>query len=233
MKNKLFLGTLASLAATTLQGNTVKRDFTKDLEAQKNTPKCVCQPEAEKKPVNSSTTTVKKSDRLEDNVVDVTDVSFELHKNSRATMERQLEKYSENANFSFPVKMAQVNYHQKGDTHSTFNATVYVTPKMAKKLVNDKSISKVVVSGTQKKHKSKPVFIVKDIKPVFIANLEPESEYLITKKKEVKKSNPFVAEKKNKQGDAVSQPKSTKGVMKDADEIDIDSVIEKAAKKYS
>lgn len=219
MKNKLFLGAIVGIASTSL--GATKKEIT--IEGKKHN--CTCTLVEEKtKPKKNIT---KKSDRLEDNVISVNDVSFELHKNSRYTLKKMLKKYGEKANFSFPVKMAQVDYHYKGDTKSSFDAIVYVTPQMAKKILNDASVNKVIVNGWQKKHKDRATFIVKDIKPTFVANLEPEDDWLLSEKHDKPKNVASKSKKKN-----VSKPKAT-GVMKNKDEIDIEKIIKKTISKWS
>lgn len=227
MKNKLFLGAIGMVAsATTLQGATKKDNLEKV-----NNQHCACK-------IVHHNTKKAKSDKLEDNLIQVSDVSFELHKNSRASIKKMLDKYGENAKFSFPVKMAQVYYHYKGDTKSTFDAIVYLTPKMAKKILNDKSVNKVILSGVQKKHKNKSTFVVKDIKPVFMDNLEPgEEEWLITERHNKATKETLISwkrkdHKKVEYKSTTSKPKS-QGVMKNKDEIDIENVFKKAAKKWS
>lgn len=227
MKNKLFLGAIGMVAsATTLQG-VAKKDNLEKVNAQH----CAC------KTVHHNVKKVK-SDKLEDNLIQVSDVSFELHKNSRASIKKMLDKYGENAKFSFPIKMSQVDYHYKGDTKSTFDAIVYITPKMAKKILSDKEVNKVILNGVQKKHKNKSTFVVKDIKPVFMANLEPgEEEWLITERKNKAPKETLISwkrkdTKKVNYKSTTPKPKS-QGVMKNKDEIDIENVFKKAAKKWS
>lgn len=230
MKHKLFLGAIGMVAsATTLQGATKKDNLEKV-----NNQHCACKTVHQTKKVKSD-----KSDKLEDNLIQVSDVSFELHKNSRASIKKMLDKYGENAKFSFPVKMVQVDYHYKGDTKSTFDAIVYLTPKMAKKILNDKSVNKVILNGVQKKHKNKSTFVVKDIKPVFMANLEPgEEEWLVTERRNKAPKETLISwkrkdHKKVEYKSTTSKPKAKQGVMKNKDEIDIENVFKKAAKKWS
>ena len=220
MKNKLFLGAIVGIASTSL--GATKKEIT--IEGKKHN--CTCTLVEEK--VKPKKIVPKKSDRLEDNVISVNDVSFELHKNSRHTLKKMLKKYGEKANFSFPVKMAQVDYHYKGDPKSSFDAIVYVTPQMAKKILNDNSVNKVIVNGWQKKHKDKATFVVKDIKPTFVANLEPEDDWLLSEKHDKPKN---VASKSSKKKN-VSKPKAI-GVMKNKDEIDIEKIIKKTISKWS
>lgn len=219
MKKQLIVGTVL-LTGTTL--GVTKKEM--NIEGKKYN--CSCTLVEEK--VKPKKIVTKKSDRLEDNVISVNDVSFELHKNSRTTLKRMLKKYGENANFSFPIKMAQVDYHYKGDTKSSFDAIVYVTPQMAKKILNDSSVNKVIVNGWQKKHKDRATFIVRDIKPTFVANLEPEDDWLLSEKHDKPKN---VASKSSKKKN-VSKPKAT-GVMKNKDEIDIEKIIKKTISKWS
>ena len=101
-----------------------------------------------------------------------------------------MKKYGRNPNFSFLVKVAEVEWHRKGSSYKSFDSMVYISPEIARQIVDNPEINKIVLKGFQQKHSGRNTFKVKG-SYVAIENLEPETRVVknTTKVKTVVKNN--------------------------------------------
>lgn len=145
--------------------------------------------------------------RLEDRLINVSDVTVELNTKTRKNLKKSLDKYGVDAKFSLPVKVVSVEYSYRGDVRKRFDSLVYFEPTLAKRVVNDKSVNAVVFVHDQKKHLTKNVFVVKDGKKiVLVYNLEPETKLVDKKPVYVKKEK----DKKTTDKKVVKHPRLNK-----------------------
>lgn len=190
--------------------------------------KCTCIPvkknkstfkNKDKKETKVSKVETKKSDKFEDNVISVSDVSFELHYKTRETLKIQMAKYGRNPNFSFLVKVAEVEWHKKGSSYKNFDSMVYISPEIARQIVDNPEINKIVLKENQQKHSRRNTFKVKG-SYVAIENLEPETRVVKNTIRNNKKSTAVVNTKPSTKNP--EKQHSFKGVVaKDADILDI------------
>lgn len=168
--------------------------------------------------------------KIEDNLKDITNVSFNITDKNRDSLNKLIEKYGKSPKFSFPVRLDYINYRQDNKSYKVQNPLVYIEPSLANDILTGKR--KVIkLNGTQKKYDKGNTFIITPDKDKPVAKVVKTTKNTTTKKvepvkKEVKKDMIIEPKKDQKTKETITSPKveKFKKIFKKKPVIDVETI---------